>query len=251
MTSSTSGADLARLALAQAKAAARHRGETTVRTKPKPVTVKRGNGRDPVTLGGAVKQLAASRGWDPGTAGGTLLDTWPAIAPELAPYVTAVHYDPARARLDLLPVSPAYATGLRLMQTQLVQRINTRLGRPAVRDLRILSPRPTATTAPASAQETPSAPEPLRSAAPPPPEIRAWRQQHAAQRADRDTTPRRPAPAPLLREPEAYFHAAQWAADDEADRRARATDSHRRALHAARTRTRPTDPKPLINQGAA
>ncbi|MFF2080589.1 DciA family protein [Kitasatospora sp. NPDC058162] len=54
----------------------------------------------------------------------------------------------APGRLDLQPTSPAYATQLRLLGRQLVARINGKVGRTVVRDLRVLAPRAIAATGP-------------------------------------------------------------------------------------------------------
>ncbi|MFB8201229.1 hypothetical protein [Kitasatospora purpeofusca] len=55
---------------------------------------------------------------------------------------------PRRARRTNRPTSPAYATQLRLIGRQLVARINGKLGRTLVRDLRVLTPRTIAATGP-------------------------------------------------------------------------------------------------------
>ncbi|MFJ1837976.1 hypothetical protein ACIOJ9_29405 [Streptomyces sp. NPDC088175] len=62
-----SGADLARIALRQAKEAARARGNAP-KKKIKRTSFRhaRGDGRDPVALLGVVKQLVVDRGWEGG-----------------------------------------------------------------------------------------------------------------------------------------------------------------------------------------
>ncbi|AKZ60783.1 putative Tra3-like protein (plasmid) [Streptomyces ambofaciens ATCC 23877] len=140
MTEQGSGADLARMALAAARANAKTAPAPAKKTRrgPRPV---RGEGRDPQGLGNILGRLQAEQGWDAGLNGGNLLDQWATIAPtELATTVQAVAYDPDRGILELRPSSPAYATQIRLFQQQLVAHLNRQLGKPAVRSIRVLAP---------------------------------------------------------------------------------------------------------------
>jgi len=275
-TDRTSGADLARRALAQAKAEAKRRGDkpgTRPTTRTPRRTRPRGVARQPVSLADTLKQLAADHGWQPGTDGGTLLDQWPTLVPDLAPHVRAVHYDLEQQRLDLRPASPAYATHLRLLSHQLPQRINTALGRPAVRTIRVLTPghqdgtpgpgmftavntaprpgHPPTTTDPGPGMFTAVNTTPRPGGASPAPQMLAWRAQHTATRAHREATPTHgthPWFADAygwLREPEDRFPPTQDT-DPAADRatRHRSEDTHRRALIAARTNRTPTTPRP-------
>ncbi|MGV9226357.1 DUF721 domain-containing protein [Streptomyces albogriseolus] len=139
-TPPASGADLARIALAAARKAA-----TTAPTQqPKKVRrtrPTRGEGRDPQGLGSVLGRLTAEQGWDTALDGGNILDQWPTIAPtELATNVRPVAYDPERGILEVQPSSPAYATQVRLFQQQLAKHLNTQLGRPAVRAIRVVAP---------------------------------------------------------------------------------------------------------------
>ncbi|MFJ8657410.1 DciA family protein [Streptomyces rochei] len=148
MTEQASGADLARMALAAARANAKTAPAPTKKTR-RTLRPARGEGRDPQGLGAILGRLTAEQGWDTALDGGNLLDQWPTIAPtELATHVQAVAYDPARGILELRPASPAYATQIRLFQQQLVAHLNRQLGKPAVRTIRVLAPggdhRPTA-----------------------------------------------------------------------------------------------------------
>lgn len=147
-----SGVDLARVALQAAKATARKRGEQPGAGKPRRVRTGRavrGDGREPVGLAAAFQQLVTERAWEVPAAGGTVLQQWPAIAPDLAPHVRAVGFDADTGRLDLLPDSPAYATQLRMSTTRLVTMANQAAGREAVRAIRVLPPG-THTSAPAA-----------------------------------------------------------------------------------------------------
>ncbi|MEV8248032.1 DUF721 domain-containing protein [Streptomyces rochei] len=171
MTEQASGADLARMALAAARANAKHTPAPTKQTRrtPRPA---RGEGRDPQGLGTILGRLTDEQGWDTALDGGNLLDQWPTIAPtELATHVQAVAYDPDRGILELRPASPAYATQIRLFQQQLVAHLNRQLGKPAVRSIRVLTPgadlRPTADTPDAEQPAAPARPVKTRDTAHP------------------------------------------------------------------------------------
>nr|AAO50160.1 hypothetical protein [Streptomyces violaceoruber] len=105
---------------------------------------RRTGGRDPITFAAAIDNLVAERAWEAPAAAGSVIDRWADIAPELVGKVNPVHYEPATRQLDLLPVSPAYATQLRLLGQQLITRINTKSGQETVKELRVLAPGNTA-----------------------------------------------------------------------------------------------------------
>ncbi|GHC37093.1 MULTISPECIES: DciA family protein [Streptomyces rochei group] len=170
MTEQASGADLARMALAAARANAKHTPAPAKKTR-RTTRPARGEGRDPQGLGAVLGRLQAEQGWDTALDGGNLLDQWATIAPtELAATVQAVAYDPDRGILELRPASPAYATQIRLFQQQLVAHLNRQLGKPAVRTIRVLTPgsdhRPT-TEAPDPEQPAPAGPVKTRDTAHP------------------------------------------------------------------------------------
>lgn len=147
-----SGVDLARVALQAAKATARKRGEQPGAGKPRRVRTGRavrGDGREPVGLAAAFQQLVTERAWEVPAACGTVLQQWPAIAPDLAPHVKAVGFDADQGRLNLLPDSPAYATQLRMSTARLIAMANKATDREAVRSIRVLPPG-THTSAPAA-----------------------------------------------------------------------------------------------------
>ncbi|MFF8798149.1 hypothetical protein [Streptomyces globisporus] len=58
--------------------------------------------------------MVAERGWATpaaaATIAGSVIDQWPAIAPELAGKVEAVQFDAATGTLHLRPATPAYRT---------------------------------------------------------------------------------------------------------------------------------------------
>ncbi|MCA1223443.1 DciA family protein [Streptomyces sp. 8L] len=132
-----SGADLARVALAAARQAAKNRPAS--KTKTRRVSSRRGaDGRDPMQFGAAVDRLMTEQGWETPTAGGGVLAEWATLCPELVGHVAPEGYDPDRGELRLRPASHTYRTHLSVFQRQLVARINEKLGKPVVRSIRIL-----------------------------------------------------------------------------------------------------------------
>lgn len=128
-TSTTSGVDLARVALRNARAAAKTAPQKTRRTgAATPSRQARSGGREPQTLGTAITRMVAERGLEAGATAGsvrrTVLCQWQHVAPELAGKVQAVRYDDATRTLHLRPCSPAYRTQLTLHQRQIVARVN-------------------------------------------------------------------------------------------------------------------------------
>lgn len=170
-TAPASGADLARQALAAARAAAKTTPAPGPKKHRRSIRPTRGTAGDPQGLGSVLARLTAEQGWEDGLGGGNLLDQWASIAPtELATTVQPVSYDPDRGILELRPSSPAYATQLRWFQQQLAKHLNDKLGRPAVRTIRVLAPGggtpATATAIPEPAQpETPDGPVKTRDTA--------------------------------------------------------------------------------------
>ncbi|MFD7615524.1 DciA family protein [Streptomyces sp. NPDC059802] len=134
------GVDLARVALAAAKQAAKERGATTsAKRAPKRRPVARRNGRDPLGLGGALAQLVTERGWETPAAGGSVMDQWPTIVtPEIADNLRPTAFDQSTGRLDLVPATSAWATQARLISAQLIRQANTAVGTEAVRQIRVL-----------------------------------------------------------------------------------------------------------------
>ncbi|MFD3931738.1 DciA family protein [Streptomyces sp. NPDC058614] len=170
--SELSGADLARIALHQARAAAKKRGDTEARTpRRRRPTVERRDGREPTGFAAVLTGLMADRAWELPAAGGTVLDRWTdiaaAISPQLPNHVAVVAFHPETGQLDLRPDSPAYATQLRLISTRIVSTVNSAVGTDAVRtvrvlpagaapDLRTTQPAPATPEAPVKTRETAS-----------------------------------------------------------------------------------------------
>lgn len=137
-----SGVDLARFALLAARAAAKNRPaqpERKKKTGPGRSTVRTSSG-DPLALGAAITRMMGDRGWEPPETGGSILDQWPTIAPELVGKVTAERFEHDTGVLHLRPSSPTYATQLRLFQAQTLRRIHEKTSSRTVRALRILAP---------------------------------------------------------------------------------------------------------------
>lgn len=141
-TQPSSGADLARVALMAARKAAKNRPTDPRAARKKRTTTRRADGRDPITLGGAITNLIDERAWEAPAAGGSILDQWPTIAPELVGKVAAERFHADRGLLDLRPASPAYGTQLRMFAQQMVDRINAKTGSQTVRAIRVLAPDP-------------------------------------------------------------------------------------------------------------
>ncbi|MFD9004481.1 DciA family protein [Streptomyces sp. NPDC059582] len=222
-----SGADLARQALAAARAAAKTKPAAAPKKSRRSMRPSRGEGRDPQGLGSIMGKLKSEQGWDAGIDGGSLLDQWAKICPtELAPNVRPTAYDPDRGLLTLQPSSPAYATRLRMSQQLLARHLNNALGKTAVRAIRVLPPggrhdsvcdEPTPEAAPAA---TPEAPVKTRESAHP-----GYR--HVLSLALENRTPKR-AESPYVeeararqeaalranRQPEAAHREAYWAEQD-------------------------------------
>ncbi|MCO8308835.1 DciA family protein [Streptomyces sp. RKCA744] len=163
-----SGVDLARVALHQAREAARKRGESEARAPRRRRTrVVQRDGREPAGFAAVLQGLMADRAWDVPAAGGAVLDRWPdtaaAIAPQLPDHVAAIAFHPETGQLDLRPDSQAYATQLRLISARIIAAANEAVGTDAMRSVRVLAvgavpdPRPAAQTQ-ATAPDAPPAP---------------------------------------------------------------------------------------------
>jgi len=137
-TPSASGADLARMALAAARANAKTAPAPAAKKTRRTTRTARGAGRDPQGLGAVLGKLQAEQGWDAGLGGGNLIDQWQDLCPQYVGLVQPAHYDEGTGRLDLRPASHAYATQLRMLGGQLAKQINDKLGRIVVRTIRVL-----------------------------------------------------------------------------------------------------------------
>ncbi|MFH8873124.1 DciA family protein [Streptomyces griseus] len=163
-TTTPTGADLARIALQTARAAAKSAPQPK-RTRTTTTRTQRSGGRDPLPFADTLARMVAERGWATpaaaATTAGSVIDQWPAIAPELTGKVNAVRFNATTGTLHLRPATPAYRTQLTLHQKQVIAKVNAVVGPGTVRHLEIL--RPAVLTSP---HHTPPAPSDTRSPAP-------------------------------------------------------------------------------------
>ncbi|MFC9786760.1 DUF721 family protein [Rhodococcus sp. NPDC127528] len=145
------GIDLARRALEEARAAAKASGKSVGqgRSSPRAKLRSGGNrrswsgagpdGRDPQTLGSLTGAVAKSRGWSPRVSEGTVLGRWHQVVGE----DIASHAEPVGLRDGVLSISAestAWATQLRMMQSQILAKIAAAVGNGVVTSLRITGP---------------------------------------------------------------------------------------------------------------
>lgn len=149
-----SGRDLAHAALraAREKAAARgyepgmRRGSTGQqgqqggrRTQRRRWSGPGADDRDPQPLGRIASRLARNRGWNAQLASGRVFGEWAALVGE----EVAEHAQPVRmadGELTVQAASTAWATQLRLLQSQLIAKIAAGVGTGVVKRIRIQGP---------------------------------------------------------------------------------------------------------------
>jgi predicted nucleic acid-binding Zn ribbon protein len=141
-----SGVDLARAALAQARAQAKERGTARRRaggaSGSRGAASRGGRGRepgDPEPVGRAVERLLAERGWHETTAVAGVTERWPEIAGE----DLASHCRPERFAdgvLTLVAESTAWATQVRLLRPALHRRIADVVGEGVVTSIEVHGP---------------------------------------------------------------------------------------------------------------
>jgi predicted nucleic acid-binding Zn ribbon protein len=139
--SAKSGIDLAREALAQAKADARERGALPgqVRKKRRRPVRESGRGGDPTAFGPAIRELLAARGWQERVAVGGVFGRWPQIVgPELAEHTRPETFEDGV--LVVAADSANWATQVRLLAANLVKRLNEDLGHGTVRRVKVVGP---------------------------------------------------------------------------------------------------------------
>lgn len=140
-----SGIELAREALAQARADALKRGTVPGQgrrkgggARPKPVRDP-GRGGDPKPFGAAIRDLLAARGWEQRAAVGGVFGNWPGIVgPELARHTRPERFEDGE--LTVIADSNAWAQQVRLLASQLVRRLNEELGHGTVRRVKVVGP---------------------------------------------------------------------------------------------------------------
>ncbi|KUI31567.1 hypothetical protein AU196_10405 [Mycobacterium sp. IS-1742] len=145
------GMDLVRRTLEEARGAARSQGKDVGRGRTSPTRRVAGTGRrrtwsgpgpdsrDPQTLGAATRDLARTRGWSPRVAEGAVFGQWSTVVGEQI----AEHATPSSLREGVLTVaaeSTAWATQLRMVQSQLLAKIAAAVGDGVVTSLKITGP---------------------------------------------------------------------------------------------------------------
>ncbi|MFJ8752098.1 DciA family protein [Streptomyces sp. NPDC102441] len=124
-------ADLARIALRQAKENARRTNAPAPRTKPRTSGRRlRSDGRDPLLLGGVIRQVVVDNGWQSKAVGRAVVDRWAAIvSEECALHWTAAAYDAGTGILTVVCDSNSWATMLELASPTLIHEVNLALGK--------------------------------------------------------------------------------------------------------------------------
>lgn len=145
------GMDLVRRTLEEARGAARSQGKDVGRGRTSPARrippagrrrTWSGPGpdsRDPQTLGAVTRELARVRGWSPRVAEGAVFGQWSTVVGEQI----AAHATPSALREGVLTVaaeSTAWATQLRMVQSQLLEKIAAAVGDGVVTSLKITGP---------------------------------------------------------------------------------------------------------------
>jgi predicted nucleic acid-binding Zn ribbon protein len=153
-----SGLEVAREALAAARAEARRRGLSPGRapstsdgrgsdgSRPRwrrPTPEERSGAhpdeRDPQLIGPSLDRLVAERGWETDAAVGGVMGRWAAIVgPEVAAHATPVSY--ADGELVVQADSTAWATQIRLLAPTLLARLAAELGAGTVAAVTVRGP---------------------------------------------------------------------------------------------------------------
>ncbi len=144
------GIDLARRALEEARAAAKASGKAVGQGRSSPKTRSRGGGRrgwsgarpdarDPQPFGQVAAAVAKGRGWAPRVSEGTVFGRWPqVVGADIADHAVPVSL--ADGVLSVSAESTAWATQLRMMQSQILAKIAAAVGNGVVTSLRITGP---------------------------------------------------------------------------------------------------------------
>lgn len=144
------GIDLARRALEDARAAAKASGKSVGQGRSSPLRTggrsrgrtwsgPRADDRDPQAIGALASSIAKNRGWSEKVSEGTVFGRWAHVVGE----DIASHAEPTTLRDGILGVSAestAWATQLRMMQSQILAKIADAVGHGVVKQLRITGP---------------------------------------------------------------------------------------------------------------
>ncbi|MEV0436644.1 DUF721 family protein [Nocardia sp. NPDC050413] len=146
------GIDLARRALEEARAAAKASGKSVGQGRASPVRKLRAGGRrrsgwsgagpdarDPQLLSALAGSIAKNRGWSGKVAEGMVFGRWSSVVGEdIAAHATPVTLE--NGVLKIAAESTAWATQLRMLQSQILAKINAAVGQGVVTSLRITGP---------------------------------------------------------------------------------------------------------------
>lgn len=253
-----SGADLARIALRQAKEAARRQGNQQAPKPKRTIRRRRYDGRDPLSLGSIWKQWLVDNGWEEAADGGSLLNQWPSIIGEdRAAHWHAVKYDETTKTLTVVCESDSWARMLSLVSRQLCDDVNRALKPGTLTTIKVRKGvhRPASAPEPSAAEPAPS--PPTRSQPPgtqPTSDYAQVRERLREEKAQRDAARGTPY-VPLTRmriqaDPDDHVE-AQYLQQSLEEDRARKADTHARALREARRQkaaaaraSTPSDPAP-------
>jgi predicted nucleic acid-binding Zn ribbon protein len=137
--------DLARAALAAARAEARRRGVSrrAASAAQRGAAARRsGSGpdeRDPQPLGRSIERLVTERGWETPTAVAGVFGRWDVlVGPEVAAHCVPEQY--TEGEVVVRTDSTAWATQVRLLAPAIVRRLNEELGDGTVQRIRVLGP---------------------------------------------------------------------------------------------------------------
>lgn len=146
------GVDLARRALEEARAAARAAGKSVGQGRSSPrrslrTGARRRTGwsgarpdeRDPQPFSRLTGSIAKSRGWSTKVAEGMVLGRWASVVgDDIASHATPITLK--EGVLSIAAESTAWATQLRMLQGQILAKINAAVGPGIVKSLKITGP---------------------------------------------------------------------------------------------------------------
>lgn len=145
------GIDLARRALEEARAAAKASGKSVGQGRASPRRLRTGarrrtgwsgarpDDRDPQLLSSLAGAIAKNRGWSARVAEGMVFGRWAGVVGE----DIASHATPVTLKDGVLSIaaeSTAWATQLRMLQGQILAKINAAVGQGVVTSLKITGP---------------------------------------------------------------------------------------------------------------
>nr|WP_285758737.1 DciA family protein [Nocardiopsis ansamitocini] len=134
-----SGVELARQALAKARAEAKERGGSTAAAPRRVRRRSTGARGEPQLFGEAVRSWLIEHGWQEQVAIGGVFGRWSQIVGErLAQHVRPETY--AEGELVVTADSAAWATQVRALTPQLMRRLNEELGHGSVRSIKVRGP---------------------------------------------------------------------------------------------------------------